>query len=82
MNIFGTGDYAVWVGDFDKNANFQITDEVKKLIESILDFLGAEKTSDSCVYKIKEEKEDKKEEENDDEDDNSRGESSDENDDK
>ena len=84
MNIFGTGDYAVWVGDFDKNANFQIPDEVKKLIESILEFLGAEKTSDSCVYKIEENKEDKKDDEdkNDDEDDNSRGDDSDNSDDK
>lgn len=80
MNIFGLGDEAVWVGDFDKKANFQLPDEVKKLIESILDLLGAEKTSDPCIFKIdKEEKSssdnsNKKDDEgNDDEDDNSRG---------
>lgn len=64
MNIFGTGDAAIWIGDFDKKANFQLPDEVKKLIESILELLGAEKTSDSCVYKIpdKDGENDKKEE--------------------
>lgn len=80
MNIFGLGDDAVWVGDFDKKTNFQLPGEVKKLIESILELLGAEKTSDPCIFKIdKEDKKssddsDKKDDEgNDDEDDNSRG---------
>ena len=86
MNIFGTGDEAVWVGDFDKKTNFQLPDEVKKLIESILDLLGAEKTSDSCIFKIaKDEKskdDDKKDDkskdaDNDNEDDNSRGDNDD-----
>lgn len=82
MNIFGTGDSAIWVGDFDKKANFQLPDEVKKLVESILELLGAEKTSDPCVYKIKDDEnkkdddkdKDKKDDEEDEEDDNSRGE--------
>ena len=86
MNIFGTGDEAVWVGDFDKKTNFQLPDEVKKLIESILDLLGAEKTSDSCIFKIAKDekskdddkKDDKsKDDDNDNEDDNSRGDNDD-----
>lgn len=79
MNIFGTGKEAVWIGDFDKNAKFQLPDEVKKLIESILELLDAEKTSDPCIYKIEDEKkeEEKKPEESDDEDDKSRGDDSD-----
>lgn len=79
INIFGTGDDAVWVGDFDKKANFQLPDDVKKLIESILEILGAEKTSDSCVYKIAKDEEKKEDDSkgdddsSDNEDDNSRG---------
>lgn len=91
INIFGIGKEAVWVGDFDKDAMFDLPDEVKKLIENILDFLGAEKTSDPAVYKIdseeekdedkkkKEDEDKKKKEEEDDktEDDKSRGDDSD-----
>lgn len=83
MNIFGVGDDAVWVGDFDKKNNFQLPDEVRKLIESILEILGAEKTSDSCVYKIAKDDEEKKEEHkkddsnDDNEDDSSRGDNDD-----
>jgi hypothetical protein len=55
INIFGLGKEAVWVGDFDKDSMFQLPDEVKKLIENILELLGAEKTSDPCIYKIDDE---------------------------
>ena len=85
INIFGTGKDAVWVGDFDKNAKFQLPEETKKLIESILELLGAEKTSDSCIYKIEgddEKKEEKPTDEPDDnENDDSRGDDSDKSDD-
>lgn len=91
INIFGVGDEAVWVGDYDKNALVKLPDEVEKLIESVLEFLGAEKTSDPCIYKIadeegkeedkkkKDEENKKKKEEEDDktEDDKSRGDDSD-----
>lgn len=91
INIFGVGDEAVWVQDFDKNSYFELPDDVKKLIENILEFLSAEKTSDPCVYKIvddekkdedkkkKEEEDKKKKDEEDDktEDDKSRGDDSD-----
>lgn len=85
MNIFGDGDEAVWVGDFDKKTIYQLPNETKKLIESILELIGAEKTSDSCIYKIPNKEEDKKKEddkmeESDEEDDNSRGEESSEDD--
>jgi hypothetical protein len=71
LNIFGSGKEGVWVGDFDKNSLFNLPDEVKKLIESILELLDAEKTSDPCVFSIdnddtkkeKEEEKKKKEEE-------------------
>ena len=80
INIFGLGKDAVWIGDFDKNAKFQLPEETKKLIESILELLGAEKTSDSCIYKIEdgEKKEEKTTDEPDDnENDDSRGDESD-----
>ena len=91
INIFGTGKEAVWVADFDKDSMFELPEEVKKLIENILEFIGAEKTSDPCVYKIdsedekkeekdkkeKEEKEKKAEEDDKTEDDKSRGDDSD-----
>lgn len=91
LNIFGIGDNAIWVGDFDKDSMFKLPDDVKKLIENILDILDAEKTSDPCVYKIteveeskkdkaekdKEEKDKKAEEDDKVEDDASRGDDSD-----
>jgi len=91
INIFGLGNDAVWVSDFDKDSMFQLPDETKKLIENILEIIGAEKTSDPCVYKIddeetkennkkskaEEEKKAKAEEDDKIEDDKSRGDESD-----
>jgi len=48
MNIYGTGDEAVWVGAFDG----ECAPEVKKLIETILNLIRAKKTNDACVWKI------------------------------
>ena len=42
----------IWIGDFDEDSMFKLPDEVKKLIESILEFLGAEKTNDPCVWSL------------------------------
>ena len=60
INIYGNSKDGVWVGDFDEKAYFQLPDEVKKLIENILELLGAEKTDDECVYSLDAKKEDKK----------------------
>ena len=60
INIYGNSKDGVWVGDFDKKAYFQLPDEVKKLIENILELLGAEKTDDECVYSLDSKKDDKK----------------------
>ena len=60
INIYGNSKDGVWVGDFDEKAYFQLPDEVKKLIENILELLGAEKTDDECVYSLDSKKEDKK----------------------
>ncbi len=68
MNIYKTGDDAIWVGAFDDDTT---KDEERTLIENILKILHAKETKDNCVYSINgteqnepEEKEDKKEEEN------------------
>ena len=60
INIYGNSKAGVWVGDFDEKSYFQLPDEVKKLIENILELLGAEKTDDECVYSLDAKKEDKK----------------------
>lgn len=70
MNIFGDGEDAIWIGDFDNNAKFLLPEDVKELIESILELLGATKTDDPCVYKITDEivntnSDDKKDDSND-----------------
>lgn len=61
INIYSNTKDGVWVGDFDEKAYFQLPDEVKKLIENILELLGAEKTDDECVYSLDSKKDDKKE---------------------
>ncbi len=67
INIYGNDKDGVWVGDFDEKSMFKLPEEVKKLIENILDLLGAEKTKDECVYSLGEkdtnkDKDEKKEE--------------------
>ena len=62
INIYGNDKDGVWVGDFDDNAYFKLPDEVKKLIENILELLGAEKTNDKCVYSLDANKKDDKKE--------------------
>ena len=66
INIYGNSKDGVWVGDFDEKSYFQLPDEVKKLIENILELLGAEKTDDECVYSLDAKKEDKKDDKKDD----------------
>lgn len=58
INIYGLDKDGVWVGDFDEDSMFKLPDEVKKLIENILDFLGAEKTDNPCVWDLSGEKKD------------------------
>lgn len=48
----------IWIGDFAKDVMFSLPDEVKKLIENILDVIGAKKTNDPCVYVYDETKQD------------------------
>lgn len=52
MHIFGKGDQAIWVQDYDKEALVQLPNEVKKLIDNILDLLEADKTDNPAVFKL------------------------------
>lgn len=52
INIYGNTKDGVWVSDFDEKSMFQLPDEVKKLVENILDLIGAKKTDDACVYSL------------------------------
>ena len=64
MHIFGKGKKAIWVQDFDKESLIKLPDDVKKLIESILDLLEASKTDDPAIYGLtgeRKEREDKDE---------------------
>lgn len=52
INFYDTAKDGVFVPDFDPDSMFQLPDEVKKLIENVLKFVGAEKTDDPCVYSM------------------------------
>lgn len=70
INIYDESKDGVFVADFDKDSMFQLPEEVKKLIENIIEFLGASKTNDPCVFSLTGEgdkkEEDKPEEKTDD----------------
>lgn len=76
MHIFGKGDKAIWVQDYDKESIVQLPDEVKKLIDNILEMIDADKTDDPAIFKLtgerkeREDKKDKDKDENDENDDN------------
>ena len=76
MHIFGKGDKAIWVQDYDKESIVQLPDEVKKLIDNILEMIDADKTDDPAIFKLtgeRKEREDNKDndkDENDENDDN------------
>jgi len=79
MHIFGKGDKAIWVQDFDKESIVQLPEEVKKLIESILDMLEADKTDDPAIFKLtgeRKEREDNKDKNEEDKDKDSKDEDS------
>jgi hypothetical protein len=70
MHIFGKGEKAIWVQDFDEDSLVELPEEVKKLIQSILDLLEAGETDDPSVFSLTgERKERKDDDENKDEDD-------------
>ena len=73
MHIFGKGEKAIWVQDFDEDSLVELPEEVKKLIQSILDLLEAGETDNPSVFSLTgERKERKEDDENKDEDDNNK----------
>lgn len=52
INIYGEGDEAIWVDGYDNIET--MPEDMKDLIENVLNVLGAEKTGDVCVYSLKE----------------------------
>lgn len=76
MHIFGKGDKAIWVQDYDKESIVQLPDDVKKLIDNILEMIDADKTDDPAIFKLtgerkeREDKKDKDKDENNENDDN------------
>lgn len=52
MHIFGKGDKGIWVQDFAEDSLVQLPEEMKKLIESILELLEAGKTDDPAIFTL------------------------------
>lgn len=66
INIYDMSKDGVFVQDFDKNSNFKLPDEVKTLIDNVLKFIDAKKTSDECIFSLsdKDDKDEKQKETN------------------
>ena len=65
MHIFGKGDKAIWVQDFDEDSIVELPEEVKTLIENILELLEADKTDNPAVYSLTGERKERKDDEDD-----------------
>lgn len=84
MHIFGKGEQAIWVQDFAEDSLIELPEEVKKLIESILDLLEADKTNNPAIFSLtgeRKERKDDDENKDEDEDDKNKESKSDEDDD-
>ena len=65
LHIFGKGDEGIWVQDFAEDSIVTLPDEVKKLIESVLDLLEAKETDDPAIFKLDGERKERKDNEDD-----------------
>ena len=65
MHIFGKGEKAIWVQDFDEDSIVELPEEVKKLIENILNLLEADETDNKAVYSLTGERKERKEKDED-----------------
>ena len=70
MHIFGKGEKAIWVQDFDEDSLVELPEEVKKLIQSILDLLEAGETDNPSVFSLTGERKERKDDEGNEDDDN------------
>lgn len=68
MHIFGEGEDGIWVQDFAKDSMVQLPDEVKKLIESVLDLLNAKETDNPAIFRLDNERKERKEKDKDEDD--------------
>ena len=65
MHIFGKGEQAIWVQDFAEDSLVELPEEVKKLIESILDLLEAGTTNDPAIFSLTGERKERKDDDED-----------------
>lgn len=65
MHIFGKGEQAIWVQDFAEDSLIELPEEVKKLIESVLDLLEAGETDDPAIFSLTGERKERKDDEED-----------------
>lgn len=63
--FFASGENAVWVPDYDKDSIVNLPEEVKKMINNILDLLNASKTNDPAVFNMTGERKPRNSEESD-----------------
>ena len=72
MHIFGKGEKAIWVQDFDEDSLVELPEEVKKLIQSILDLLEAGETDNPSVFSLTGERKERKDDDEGNEDDDNK----------
>lgn len=65
MHIFGKGEQAIWVQDFAEDSLIELPEEVKKLIESVLDLLEAGETDNPAIFSLTGERKERKDDEED-----------------
>lgn len=52
MNIYGLGDDGIWVDGYDDKAS--VPEEMRDIIDGILNFVGVRRTGDNCTFTIAE----------------------------
>ena len=65
INIYDDGENGVWVADFADDALVKLPEEVEKLINTILEFIGANETKTKGSFTIGGEKVDKDDDDDD-----------------
>ena len=69
MHIFGKGEMAIWVQDFDEDSLVKLPDEVETLIKNILELLEADETDNKAVYSLTGERKERKDKDKDEDED-------------
>lgn len=66
INIYDDGENGVWVSDFAEDALVELPEDVKKLIETVLEFIGANEANSKGTYTIGGERKSKDDDKDDD----------------